>query len=458
LRSVRIRAAALEREGLLKEVPYRIFNKLDETLFAGHLKNAVFLDVENLGSDVSGATYTHGWGPKTEGKRVSIILNNDVLGYARSREIVAILIHHMIHAYFLVACGPQKEEEVEYGRLAHGVHFGKIMMVVKKLSAAHGKELTPLSFGHDLGEFRHFDYYPRKKKPMERKDKDKWYCSHCHPDVEELSESDIDKWYGRVCKPLFDWPKIVRSAQVEIYNDRRHELEKKPRSRTTPSAKSVEFLFKDKPILVDSRKIDDLLSIGKAFLKAKSRFLEIHEKVSEKTFLRFLEFLHTGSYRPDPPALTMGMGLSTSKKGPPIIKSGGTNTLPTLLADIQFANLGTNMCFAECKTYALSRMNAYGATYEDPVALLSEIYHSGEPDPDLKAWARKFLVHAPSSSPDYLSPGLHRNTAAAEPPNLVKLESEQWPFRARFLDAVESSGALENDVRKAWVEIAGKGW
>jgi hypothetical protein len=43
LKNTRIRVAALEREGLAKDIQNRSFNKLDNSLFAGQLKNTVYL-------------------------------------------------------------------------------------------------------------------------------------------------------------------------------------------------------------------------------------------------------------------------------------------------------------------------------------------------------------------------------------------------------------------------------
>lgn len=464
LRSIRIRAATLEREGLAKDVPYRIFNKLDEALFAGYLRNAVYLDSTNLGPDVSGATYTHSWGPDPEVKRISIILNSDVLEYARARDIVAILIHHMTHAYFLVACGPQKENEVDYGRLGHSYHFGKVISTIKKVSATHGKELTTLNLGHSLGGLQSYEdgyYYPRRRPSKDESDnKEKWYCSHCHFNVYEIPDSDIEKWYNKVCKPMVDQPsKSIRSAEVQIYNDRRHELETKPRGRLLSSAKSVEFIFKDKPVLVDGKKVDAFLAVRRAFENKKSRFLKIDSDVSEKTFHRFLELIHTGTYRPDPATLAAAAaGLGILRKGPPIIKPSGATTEAWLLTDVQFAKMGALMKFDECKAYALSRMNAYGIMTEDPIDVLRALYSVYEPDTPLKEWARKFLVATPTPSPtssDYMGT---RSTHAPEPPNLLKLDSETGPYRARLHDAMDSSGALENDVRKAWQELRNAGW
>lgn len=463
LRNIRIRAASLEDEGLTPEIPFRIFNRLDEVLFAGYLKNAVFLDIGSLGSDVSGATYTHSWGPNTGVKRISIILNSDVLQYARAKDIVAFLIHHMIHAYFLVACGPQKEDEVDYGRLDHGVQFAKILLAIKKLSATHGRELTPLNFGHGLANMHYFanEYHsPNKKAAIDREDREKWYCSHCHHNVQQIPESDVEKWYTKICVPMFDQPKSVRSGEVAVYNDRRRELETKRRGRLAPSTKTVEFMFKEKAGLVETKRIDDFLGIRRAFDKVKSRYLKIHKEVSEATFLRLLEFIHGGSYQPDPrqfAVVAAAASLGIVKKGPPVIMPQSTTTQACLLADVQFAKLGTLMGFDECKVYALSRMNAYGVIYEDPVAILQEIYTGSEPDTDLKTWARKFLVRTPTpQSHEYHS--APKNVRTTDTPNLIKLESEQSPHRIRFFDAVESSGALENDVNKARAELKLLGW
>jgi len=439
-KNVRIKATTLEREGLIDAIPYLIFNELDEALFAGHLKNAVYLDERNFGSDVSGATYNPNWSPVP---RISIILNTDVLVYARARDIVAILIHHMIHAYFLVACGPQKEDEVEYGRLSHGNHFGKIMFTIRKLSAAHGKELDPLGSGHNLSDFSVYGeawYKPRRRPSAEDRDKDEWYCSHCYSNVYEIPDSEIDKWYDKTVKPMSDQQcKAIRSDKVHIYNDRRHELESKPRARLPPSSKTVEFILKDKPILVEKKKIEKLISVTLAFESSKSRFFKIDKDIPEATFLRFLEFAHTGEYRPDP---TNYSARTHQRSGPPIIKPSSARNESQILNDIHVARFGALAKFSEVRTYALKRMDLYGIMTEDPIAVLQAIYSGREPDVKLKEWARKFLVAG----------------GRDEMPNIMKLENDNGPWRIRLCDAMDEFGGLENDVRKAWEEVWRCGW
>ncbi|KAH5720572.1 hypothetical protein HBI20_106070 [Parastagonospora nodorum] len=408
LRSIRIKAAQLERDGLSTDTPYRIFNKLDEVLFAGHLKNAVYLESDNLGCDVSGATYTQSWGRVTEVKRMSIILNQDVLDFVTAGDIVAILIHHMIHAYFLVACGPQKEDELDYGRLAHGFHFGKLMTAIKELSAAHGKEHTTLEFGHDIGEYPYFSdgyYRPRRRNPDEQEDRDKWYCTHCYSNVPPIPRSDIDKYYDKYIAPMLaQTTKSIRLATVYIYNDH-------------------------KSYLVETKHLDNLLSIQRAFLVTSSRFLKLDAKdLSESTFHRFLEFIHTGCYRPEIP-----YSLSSTRTSAPIIKPSTCAASP-VLADIALFNFASTFDIDEVASYAMKRLHSYPEMTEDPLAALREKYTNGEPPKKLKAWVRAFLLDAPENAPAQC--------------NLVKLESEMWPWRRGFLNLLEGCGGLENEVRK----------
>ncbi|KAH9877866.1 hypothetical protein J1614_003083 [Plenodomus biglobosus] len=455
-RAIRRRAADLESDGLLQEIPYCIFNKLDEVLFAGHLRNAVYLDIRDLGLDVSGTTSNHGWGPDKNIKRILIAINSIILEYGSARDVVATLIHHMVHAYFLVACGLQKEEEVDYGRLGHGVHFGKILLAIKNLSATCGKELSALkfSFRSRRPHYLAADFYGPYDRATVRCDQSgEWYCSHCNDQVQELSESEVDRWYKRVCKPMRDQHPSVQSPEVYIYNDRSNELELKHRAQLPPSTKSIEFIYKDTFVQVQSTKLDDLYSVRKAFDRAESRYLKIDKSTSETTFMRYLEFVHTHSYRPDPaPLAALSSSVGMGRRGPPIIKSQSSSTDSPILSDVEFARFANSMKFDECHQYALSRMNAYDILYEDPVKLLKAIYHGNEPDPDLKAWARKFLVQTPTTT----LPG--SNFGGPQPPNLLKLERDSGSYRTRFFEAIDCSGALENDVNKACAELKALGW
>ena len=453
LKAVRQRSVALHKEGHGLEVPFRIFNTLSNILFAGHLKNAAYLEFRNLHPDVSGATHTQGMGTDPRVKRVSIYLNKDVLLQAPSRDLIGILIHHMIHAYFLVACGPELEKEAAYGRLGHGLHFGKIMLTIKNLLSLNGHPVPCLDFGHSLGmtDRVFFDEnHSRQRNPyhQQRHSKRKWYCSHCISDIASLPEGDIDDWYNRVCKPLLTLPESLHTLSVQIYNPLRHVLEEIPRAEATPSTQSEEFIHHGKSVLVPSGLIDNFFSIRRAFAKSGSRYFEISDFIEGEIFLRFLELLHRNTYGPDPKHI-YAMGV----RGPPVIKSASPGE-PYLLTDIKMYKMGVMTGFDELKGTALERMYRHGITHEDPVDLLNALYGDGEPDGDLKAWTRKFLGKTCAGGETEWMGG---SSSVSEPSNLAKLECHLLGWKARFHDLRERSSALKYEVSVVRRELVASG-
>ncbi|KAF2264834.1 hypothetical protein CC78DRAFT_221291 [Lojkania enalia] len=439
LRAIRSRAQESFNGGRLQELPYLVFNALDEILFANHLKGAVYLDIRKLGHDISGTTCTHGRGPNRKVQRISIVLNDDLLQQATSRDIIANLIHHMIHAYFLVACGPQDEKEVAYGRLSHGLHFGKIANTIKTLSGAYGKPL-PIGFGHPLPYRSYYDEYHPRPPPRHPP---KWFRSYCFSDVPVIPEADIEDFYRSACAPLLDLPETVQKPTVLIYNHRRHNLEQVHRASdlATPSTDSVEFLFDDKPVQISGDLIDNYLCVRRAFDCGKTRFLKVPEEVSKETFMTLLELLHTDNYSPDIQPVT-----ASGKNGPPIIEAVHEDSPPYLLTDIRLFKAAGEMCFDDVKGVALDRLRAQYITHEDPITVLKALYEGGEPDPELRDWGRKFLTRAAG---DEEFAGITRiKRYGADPPNIVKLEQD-LSFRERFFDLVPRCGALEIDVLKA---------
>jgi hypothetical protein len=256
-----------------------------------------------------------------------------------------------------------------------------------------------------------------------------------------MADCDVEKWYGGVCKPLFDLPDAVRSSTVTIFN-KRNELEEVKRGQTTPSADSVEFLFEDRPYLVPGSNIDAFISIRRAFEKLGHRYMKV-EEVSREGFMLLLELLHTGTYAPD-----IGPVAAVGRQGPPVIKPTRPGSPPFLINDITLFKTGAQLGFEDLLGFALGRMRAQVVSHEDPIAVLAAIYTGKDPHPDIRQWAKDFLVRAPANEGDW-SVGLARaKPDHIEAPNLVKLKMEMC-FRERFVELLDSCGALHIDVLKA---------
>ncbi|KAF2653833.1 hypothetical protein K491DRAFT_694369 [Lophiostoma macrostomum CBS 122681] len=472
LKRICTRASQLARDGRGVDVAYDLFNQLNQCLFADRLRDAVYMEIGPMGPDISGATFTHGHGPNPRVKRVTIMLNSDVHGRARGKEVIASLIHHMIHAYFLIACGPQTEEEVEYGRLSHGLAFAKVSRTIKNLTIARGgRPILRLGFGHVLSPRNHYydEYHDHTGSEQFKIEKEDWYQSYCPAHVLSLPVGDMDKWYNAACAPLLDLPKAIRENKVLIFN-KRNELEKVPRGKATPSNSSLEFLIdkKSASVLVPKKLFEDFLSIKAAFDKKKSRYMDIKlDKVPKDAFMTLLELLHTGSYSPDLAAV-MGEGRMG---GPPVIKgvrSGGKEYLGT---DVRMWNLGVELGFDEVKSVAMDRLRAQCACYEDPVEVLRDVYKEKDPEPEMRQYVKEFLMRAPMPEGAYdgalgvgaaaLTMGMgmaaaNGASALAGTPNLWKLQQELC-FRERFLDLMDQCGALHIDVLKAEEMLAAQG-
>ncbi|ORY19572.1 hypothetical protein BCR34DRAFT_471880 [Clohesyomyces aquaticus] len=476
LKRIRIFGEGIWRDGHFHDIPYRIFNKLDETLFAGHLKDAVFLDIRPIQRDVSGVTFNPGQSPNKRVQRISIVLNANLHEHLGSKFLVASLIHHMIHAYFLVACGPQGgKDHVDYGRLTHGMHFGKIMHTIKHLSCAKAKPL-PLGFGHPLR--RPFDnsYHPYHSDRISNRNTEKWFCTHCYNDVPPIPEKDIEAWYKTHCAPLLDLPKCTQKAKIWIWDEKAkgsEMLEEVPRARTTPTRDAVEFVLAGaKSILVPKEKIDAFPHITKSF--AKSRVCKLPDDTVESAFLKILELLHSNGneYSPDLAPVTM-----PGRKGPPVVMPTCKDERPYLVTDLRVFGVAAKMGWDDVKGIAIQRLKSQCVTTEDPVTVLREIYGTGkEADPELRSWARAFLAkratsgtegewhHARAGATDGIVSGAWdaaipgrwglTGFGGEETPNLVLLERELG-FRERFLELRDRSAALHIDVLKVRGALAG---
>jgi hypothetical protein len=195
--------------------------------------------------------------------------------------------------------------------------------------------------------------------------------------------------------------------------------------------------------LVDREKIEEnVLSARRAL--THSRFLKISDKdVDEATFTRFMEYVHTGAYRPVP-----SYGRNGSDRGGLVLAPTAGHRRDDgdahVLADILFVKFGTSYHLSECVEYGLKRLDSYASVDEDPIDILTHIFNGREPCTKLRSWVARFLRAGTSSSSSSSFARTHTDHT-----NLATLENETGPWRARFLALLDTSGGLENEVRKA---------
>ncbi|KAF2489737.1 hypothetical protein BU16DRAFT_597226 [Lophium mytilinum] len=440
-----------------REIPYRSFDALNDVLFAGRLKDAVYLKWVDLGPHVSGTTCNPGEGPDHRVSRSTLLLNFTLHQDAHPDDILASLIHHMIHCYFIVTCGPQLPDETKYGRLSHGMHFGKVMSTIKDLSASTGRRPLLVDIGHNLAQVRDYQYErptpalsPRnlsllrsQMEPRNQRSSTRSFCPP-HPKVNRPSQAEVDEWYTKTCIPLPDLPKCVRGQNLYTLVLPGSDFREFPRAKAPPNQEYVELIYADKCVYIPATSISSYPSLVAQFEKA--RWLEIPDETSLESFKTLYEFLLRGRFSPDQPSDHEHGNHHTPS--PPLIRSPSATADPYLTTSIKALKLATSLKFPQLEAHALHRLNALPHTHEDPFTLLSEIYtDSPDPLPALRAWARAFLLRRAPDHPVMAYLDLATDAGAA-PANLELLERDRG-LRERFDYLLEHGGAFHADVTAA---------
>lgn len=117
-----------------KKLPFMVFDQLDKELFRSVLTGNVYLIwSRKLSPYCKGITFRQGHHGHP---RIAIRLAESLLNQAGRKEIIAILIHQMIHAYFLQCCGFRNKALQASGSgydLEHGFEFQALFRSIKQV-------------------------------------------------------------------------------------------------------------------------------------------------------------------------------------------------------------------------------------------------------------------------------------------------------------------------------------
>jgi hypothetical protein len=126
------------------QLPFRLFSKLDDELFRGVLKNEIYMKWTTLPSEIHGITSR----PGLRDTRIAIDLNKLLIHRRVPPEVLlAVLVHHMVHAYFLVCCGFRSEmTDVDKHDLGHGLGFSTLVHRITEIFRTRGMKALPNLF------------------------------------------------------------------------------------------------------------------------------------------------------------------------------------------------------------------------------------------------------------------------------------------------------------------------
>ena len=128
------------------DIAIKVFNDLDKIFFMGVLRGHVYLRWSDKSEHAD-------WGGVTcysPDRRLMIQLSTKILKSSRAslRDVWAVLLHEMIHAYLRHQCGPTMRDDDPYSPPGHGRIFQACMKAVQYRIGS--PKLIKLELGHSI--------------------------------------------------------------------------------------------------------------------------------------------------------------------------------------------------------------------------------------------------------------------------------------------------------------------
>jgi hypothetical protein len=304
--------------------------------------------------------------------RAKIILNYESLPHLfKIREtpqaqayIMGAVVHQMIHAYFIVACGPQDQEKKANELLTHGEHFGIILHRIN--SACKG---LALDFGNTMPEVAHYvgrhDHEGGQGLWSTQWGDQRKVTTECARDVKAIKEEECKDWYRTKCLKALD-------PDIYVYSASSRSFDEKPTSKCGAKSDWVEISHKKNSYKVAKKLLAQFPTLKKKF--EDTRNLEVADGVTAETFEEFVCFLHEerDQYSTDSLSLKMCIELYQLAVGIKFeeLKDVMFDAMYGHAMEIELANMNMD-----------SILHVVRAVYDD----------FASPDKNLRTWAKQFM-------------------------------------------------------------------
>lgn len=420
---------------------YLIFDVLDATIFGQKLKGMVYLMWIMQPNCSPGKTSAPNVVPGIP--RICIQLNSALFddGLGDIDELLEVLIHQMIHAYFLVCCGAQRRGDKVDGRLEDGKHFAVILMAVRSISKEcedgelelifHASKRRQRDIGLAPGQV------PASHALVRRGLRDPYLAinpagdnpglglvmnqTNCMRDNRHITPGDVQNWQMIDFSRSLELDMEAKGEKIwECAED--GKLVEVERIKCPPSVTYIEMLWDDKGeikrVMAKREKALNFKSLERPLLKHDRYELKIPECTRFETFKCIYDFINKEAYCATPLEKLHRQPVNQGK-GPPVLHREHTYGMPappdkSILTHVRVFKAAEGMKFVELIQYAIAHMWNVPWTSEDPIELLEELYNlEQEPTPapinaELHRWARSFLAArergGPNSSLSYRSP------------------------------------------------------
>jgi hypothetical protein len=401
---------------LCKKAPFLIFDSFDRTIFQGKLKGMVYLKWRTLSDNSPGVTSA----PDVRDPRICIELNIRPFEErgADIEDLLDVLIHQMIHAYFLVCCGKQTKGTTQDGRLMDAVNFGVLMYTIKEISGDCQEGPLRLTFySHkrarlargpnrlsDRSAFDDYGGYSGRARPYIAMDPHGDTVgpppndgqSHCMHDNRRFRGAEIRNWQVSHYACAIELEMDERGNTVYDL-DVSGELLPVERLRGPPSSTYVELIWDEKRVMVPRDKVMEFDSLKKPGSR-NGKYELLLPRCDFHTLKCLWYYIQHRKYSPQYSYLDPATSQRREDvKGPPIIVHGsGFDVTDGVTVHIRVFKMAESMKFSELQKYAMERLYEMPTTADDPITALKEIYNEKDKSKPIHAelhkWARKFLA------------------------------------------------------------------
>ena len=418
-----------ELESVEQITPFIMFDFLDKALFRNKLRGMVYLRWKTMMSCSPGTTSAPG---VVSGiPRVCIELNLTPFEDDDSDvdDLLDVLIHQMIHAFFLVACGAQPKSAKQDGRLLDGLHFGVIMSTIRDITRRCREGGLDVIFyaanraGNTLRRNDCRQYISVDPRGSASGSAPADGQTHCNHDNRQVRPAQIKNWQVENYSVSIDLG-MDGKGDVIWDLDKSSVLVSTDRLKGPPSSSYVELIWDDKRVMVPREKALKHKSLKKPLEKDEKMELKVPE-CSESVFVQIYNFFTCGSTQKDVDQVFVDAASRAPRtKGPPVLIPSSHTSIDSpvgMINHLQIFKVAESMKFEELQEHVMKRLWEMPATTDDPIKALKLLYNdkdnSGPVHAELHKWARHFLAKREGSNGntgyEYGWQGYQRNFAMA---------------------------------------------
>ncbi|KAK4554412.1 hypothetical protein LTR86_008620 [Recurvomyces mirabilis] len=446
---------AREVETVTPETPYLLFNLLDQACFDGKLAGMVYLRWKALSSNVSGCTSAQGVIPHIT--RICIELNKSEFedDDGDIDDLLDALIHQMIHAYFVVACGKVPEGATNDDRLLDGLHFGVIVYTIRDITRQCREDRLELEFyaarrrtGFGASRSRKNKFISMMPQGNDLANASRDQKTHCNLDNRGVRWAQIKNWQVNEFSVTYDLGLVGKGDFIHDYRPS-GAFERFERRTGPASSTYIELIWDDRRVIVSRKHALSYSSIKRPLMKNNKMELKIPE-CSIHVFGQIYDFFNRGSYyRQIPAKSTITTSSRLSRQGPPTLVPGRNSwrrSNTNLVVHLETFKVAQSMEFEELEAYVLRVLWDSPVTDDDPIAALKVLYNendnSGPIHAELHKWARKFLGRVDQGT--YHGDGLQYSRGYAGTTNLDKIKA--W-YPEEFKQLYYRNMAFKDDIK-----------